>query len=69
VAQMMVTSTSYSLVDPSGVDAPLLQHAQQAGLQVRRHVADFVQKQGAAVGLQDFAGEPLRRAPVKAPSS
>jgi len=27
------------------------QHAQQAGLQVQRHVADFVEEQGAAIGL------------------
>ena len=29
----------------------LLQNAQQFGLQLERHVADFVQKQGSSVGL------------------
>ena len=35
---------------PQAGDAPLLQYAQQAGLQRERHVADFVQKQGSRVG-------------------
>src|SRR3546814_6652049 len=34
----------------------LLQHAQQAGLRLQRHVADLVEKQGAAGGLLEAAG-------------
>src|SRR5260221_4739330 len=30
---------------------PLLQHAQQPGLRLRRHIADLVEKQRAALGL------------------
>ena len=32
-----------------------LEHAQQARLQRERHVADFIEEQRAAVGLQDLA--------------
>ena len=39
--------------------AAFLQHAQQAGLQVERHVADFIEEQGAAVRLLDLAGGPF----------
>ena len=38
-----------------GGDFALLQHTQQAGLQVARHVANFIKKQRAAVGLEDFS--------------
>ena len=34
----------------------LLQHPQQAGLRLHRHVADFVEKQRAALGLLEPAG-------------
>ncbi len=37
------------------IELAVLQYAQQAGLQVRRHVADFIQKQRAAVGLLEAA--------------
>ncbi len=37
------------------VELALGQHAQQAGLQLRRHVADFVEEQRAAVGLLEAA--------------
>ena len=33
------------------VELILLQHAQQTGLGLQRHIADFIEKQGAAVGL------------------
>ncbi len=33
----------------------LLQHAQQLGLQTERHVADFVQEDGAVIGLLETA--------------
>jgi hypothetical protein len=33
----------------------LLQHAQQAGLRLHRHVADLVEEQGAAFGLLEAA--------------
>jgi hypothetical protein len=36
-------------------DTPGLQRAQQAGLRLERHVADFVEKQGAARGLLELA--------------
>ena len=36
-------------------DLLLLQHAQQPRLQRQRHVADFIEKQRAAGGLQDLA--------------
>ena len=46
------------------LEAPLLQHAQQLGLHRRRHVADLVEEERAAVGqleparaLADGAGE------------
>ena len=41
------------------VELPVRQHAQQAGLQVKRHIADFVQKERAALGLLK-APTPLR---------
>jgi hypothetical protein len=37
------------------VELPVRQHAQQAGLQVERHVADFVEEQRAALGLLEAA--------------
>ena len=33
------------------IKTAVAEHAQQAGLQVEFHVADFIEKQGAAVGL------------------
>ena len=33
------------------VKMPIAEHAKQAGLQVKRHVADFIEKQRAALGL------------------
>ena len=38
------------------------QHPQQAGLHLRRHIADLVQKQGAAIGLLEAAASLCRRA-------
>ncbi len=40
---------------------PLLQHPQQLGLHGQRQFADFVQKQGAALGLLETAGQRARR--------
>ncbi len=37
-------------VPPDRPHFPVLQHAQDLGLHLRPHVADFVQEQGAAVG-------------------
>src|SRR5262245_7987445 len=37
------------------VDLPLLQNPQQLGLELERQVSDFVQKDGAAVGLLEAA--------------
>ena len=49
---------------PHVLDAPFLEHPQQFDLHRHRHIADFVEKQRAAIGL--FKG-PLRcpEAPVK----
>ena len=38
-----------------------LQHAQQLRLRVKAHVADFVEKDGAAIGLLEAADPPLRQ--------
>ena len=35
------------------------QYAQQLGLHRRRHIADFIQKQRAAIGLFEFPGMAL----------
>src|ERR1019366_4846923 len=43
------------------VELPLLQHAQQLGLQFDRQVADFVEEDCAAAGHLEFAGAPLSR--------
>ena len=48
------------------LDRFFLQHAQQLRLRVEADVADFVEKDGAAVGLLE-AANPTRVAPVKAP--
>ena len=41
----------YVLGTAQPLELALLQDAQQLGLQLQRHISDFVQKQGAAVGL------------------
>ena len=41
----------------------LFEHAQQLGLDGRRHLADFVEEEHAAVGLLDAAGLAPRRRP------
>ena len=46
----------------------LLEHAQQPGLRLHRHVADLVEEQRAAFGLLEAAGT-AALAPVKAPFS
>src|SRR2546429_9051797 len=43
-------------------NSSLFQRAQQLCLHVRAHVADFVEKQCAAVGLLEFTLTPRRRA-------
>ena len=47
------TMTAYA------VKVAVAQHAQQAGLQIERHVANFIEEQGAAVGL--FKTPPAHR--------
>src|SRR3546814_4923393 len=44
------------------VDHPLLDRAQQLGLQADIHLADFVEQQGAAVGLLELADAARHRA-------
>ena len=48
------------------VELPIRQNPQQAGLYIQRHIADFVEKEGAAIGLLKRPVTLL--APVKAPS-
>jgi hypothetical protein len=55
-------------VAADAVELAVRQHAQQARLQVERHVADLVEEQGAAVGLLEAAAR-MVCAPVKAPRS
>ena len=43
------------------MDLPLLDHAQQLGLEHRRHVADLVEQERAAVGLEKQAAMVLAR--------
>ena len=51
---------------PDGLDFPGLQHPQQFGLQGRAQGADFVQEQGALVGLLEFS-DPLAVGPGEGP--
>src|SRR5690606_11336348 len=44
------------------LDFTLLKHAQHLGLRLRTHVADFVQEDGAAIGLLELADLLLGRA-------
>ena len=53
---------------PTRSNSPLLQHAQQLRLHRRRHVADLVEEERAAVGQLE-AARALPIAPVNAPFS
>ena len=46
----------HRLLAADALDLPLLQHAQQLGLQGQRHFGNFVEQQRAAVGLLELAG-------------
>ncbi len=48
-------------VAADAVEFAIGQHAQQAGLRIGRHVADLVEKQGAAVGLLEAAAALIGR--------
>ena len=48
-------STGVRLLGAQRRDLALVEHAQQARLQLERHVGDLVEEQRAAVGLQDLA--------------
>ena len=50
-------------------DAPLLQHAQQFGLHLHGHLADFVEKDGAAISEFKFARLAVFRGAGKAPGA
>ena len=52
---MTRTSTFTGRLTAHTIELAFGQHAQQAGLQRRRHVADFVEEQRAAVGLLEAA--------------
>ena len=54
------------LVAADAVELSVGQHAQQARLQVGRHVADLVQEQRAALGLLEAAASQLLRAGERA---
>lgn len=45
-----------SVVGTQRADFAFLQHAQQLGLQGQRHVADFIEQQGAAIGRIEQTG-------------
>ena len=59
--QIAVTGADQLKIDRMGFLGPqrrhaaLVQHAQQAGLQLDRHVGNFVQEQRSTIGLQDLA--------------
>jgi hypothetical protein len=55
VAAMMRTSTLIGAMAADAVELAVGEHAQQAGLRLRGHVADLVEEQGAAVGLLEAA--------------
>ncbi len=59
VAAMTRTSTDCSLRPPSRRKRALLQHAQQLHLRGRRHLADFVEKERAAIGQLEAALAPI----------
>src|SRR5689334_2982431 len=45
-------------ISPDSLDLALFQNAQQLRLHHRRHVANFIKKKGAPVGLFELAGVP-----------
>ena len=59
---MMRTLVLIGCVAADGRVFALLQHAQQPGLRLERHVADLVEEQRAAFGLLETAGHARRRA-------
>jgi hypothetical protein len=56
VAAITRTSTLIGSRAADALELALLQHAQQLGLQVERHLADLVEEQRAAVGELERAG-------------
>ena len=66
---MRRTSTLISPLPPDARELAVLEHAQQLGLHGRRHVADLVEEERAAVGLLEAAAAPLGAAPENAPFS
>ena len=52
---MMRTSTLRDCDAPDALECAFLQHAQQLGLHVGRQIADFVEKERAAVGQLETA--------------
>ena len=55
------------LIAADPLELLLLEHAQHLGLQQQRHIANFVEKQRAAVALLEFADAPLIGAGEGAP--
>ena len=54
--------TLHRLAAADAVDLAFLQGAQQLGLKAAVHLGDFVEQQGAAVGLLELADAPRHRA-------
>jgi hypothetical protein len=61
VATTTRTSTADRLVAADALDFALFQHAQQLGLHGQRHVADFVEKYCAVIGLLELSDVPACR--------
>ena len=57
---------AHRTVAAHALDLALFEHAQKLGLHHRRHVADFVQKQSAAICLLELAGMARGRARERA---
>src|SRR5262249_23527824 len=63
--EVLIRGTDHAQIDRHGHlgaerdDFLLFQHTQQPGLQQQGHVADLIEKQGTAGGLDDLAPAPL----------
>ena len=69
MAAITRTSLRMVVIAAHALELPLLQHAQQLHLHVRRQVADLVEEDRAAVGELETAFAGRDSAPVNAPRS
>ncbi len=60
-AAIIRACSAQQLEAADGAELTLLQRPQQLGLEFQRHIADFVEKQGAAAGQLELAGAALGR--------